>query len=311
MQFNTLKRVLVSQSPWSHRVGSHASGDSSSQVAEQPSPSSVLPSSHCSPRSSTPLPQTGDPPCTRWHWASHRSSGLPLEVPSSHCSPGSTTPLPQVLVQPAMLPDGELNAPSAEPAAQPSNAPMSQRGPWGRLTLRWSVASQVGSPLPGVAGLPASKAALPGSRACVKVGPPLSWRGPRFAPLSRRSPLVSPAKVQLIVFTIRLKPRDVRFPWQSGPALSARMVFMKTTTPWLSTPVSVFVATVALFSVVVPVLDSPPPTLSAVWPLMGALRSATEPEIALPARGPCATFPLTVLRTTWSTPTSLSMQPPA
>src|SRR5262249_57636779 len=94
-----------------------------------------------------------------------------------------------------------------------------ERGRWGRLTLRWSVASQVGSPLPGVAGLPASKAALPGSRACVKVGPPLSWRGPRFAPLSRRSPLVSPSKVQLIVFTIRLKPRDVRFPWQSGPAL--------------------------------------------------------------------------------------------
>src|SRR5512140_718722 len=53
----------------------------------QPSPLTSLPSSHCSPGSSRPLP----------HFSSRQSKQpSPFTVlPSSHSSPGSTTPLPQ------------------------------------------------------------------------------------------------------------------------------------------------------------------------------------------------------------------------
>ncbi len=52
-----------------------------------------------------------------------------------------------------------------------SNAPISQCNPCGRVTPRWSVGRQERS-------LPASSAGLPGSRAWVKVPPPLSASGP-------------------------------------------------------------------------------------------------------------------------------------
>src|SRR5262245_11638134 len=73
-------------------------------VAEQPSPPTVLPSSHSflSPGNSRPLPHTvlhGPPP--GGHTGSRRQSGehpSPVTVlPSSHCSEPSCLPLPQVV----------------------------------------------------------------------------------------------------------------------------------------------------------------------------------------------------------------------
>src|SRR5689334_12575967 len=54
------------------------------QVEEQPSPSSVLPSSHCSPVSTLWLPHTG-PPGSVWQVEEQPSPSSVL--PSSHCSP--------------------------------------------------------------------------------------------------------------------------------------------------------------------------------------------------------------------------------
>ena len=70
-----------------------APGVSFWQVEEQPSPLLVLPSSHCSPVSRRPLPQTGVGSVSFWQVAEQPS---PLFVlPSSHCSPVSVLPLPQ------------------------------------------------------------------------------------------------------------------------------------------------------------------------------------------------------------------------
>src|SRR5262245_25239850 len=63
------------------------------QVAEQPSPDTVLPSSHCSPGSRTPSPQRG----SRWQVAEQPSPETVF--PSSHVSPKSTTPLPQASIR--------------------------------------------------------------------------------------------------------------------------------------------------------------------------------------------------------------------
>src|SRR5690606_25762417 len=61
---------------------------------EQPSPLVVLPSSHCSPGSTVPLPQ-------RSSSSQVAEQPSPLVVlPSSHCSPGSTVPLPHRLTAP-------------------------------------------------------------------------------------------------------------------------------------------------------------------------------------------------------------------
>src|SRR5262245_52184822 len=60
-------------------------------VEEQPSPFAVLPSSHCSPGSTMPLPQPVN--------LQLLSQPSPLTLlPSSHCSPGSMCPLPQVIL---------------------------------------------------------------------------------------------------------------------------------------------------------------------------------------------------------------------
>ena len=57
------------------------------QLVSQASPLVVLPSSHCSPGSTTPLPQRGVVQLV--------SQASPLvALPSSHCSPGSMMPLP-------------------------------------------------------------------------------------------------------------------------------------------------------------------------------------------------------------------------
>ena len=73
------------------------------------------------------------------------------------------------------------------PVCNPSKAPMSQRGPTGRATPRWSVASQARPPLPATPGLPASLAGLPGCGMRVWVGPPLSASGPSSGSTPRRS----------------------------------------------------------------------------------------------------------------------------
>src|SRR6266571_7205536 len=115
------------------------------QVEVQPSPLAVLPSSHCSPGSSAPLPHTarqssgqisGSSPCSHrplpqncstWQVAEQPS---PLVVlPSSHCSPGSSVPLPHTAAQSCGQDRGSSLAsqtrlphrtPSAQPAEQPS-----------------------------------------------------------------------------------------------------------------------------------------------------------------------------------------------
>ena len=80
----------------------------------------------------------------------------------------------------ATMPDGGGKQTNGEAT---SNAPMSQRPallrfPSGRLRPRWSVAAQESPPLPGPAGFAASIAGLPGSKARVSVGPPLSFSSP-------------------------------------------------------------------------------------------------------------------------------------
>src|SRR5881628_2080041 len=69
---------LLSQSVCPERMILHGSRR---QPAEQPSPDTVLPSSHCSPASTTPSPQRG----SRWQVAEQPSPETVL--PSSHCSP--------------------------------------------------------------------------------------------------------------------------------------------------------------------------------------------------------------------------------
>src|SRR5262249_45244817 len=79
------------------------------QRAEQPSQSFALPSSHCSPGSTTPSPQRGDGPGSVVVVALHgpdvnaaQALQMRKDPPGdvqgtspSHTSPGSTTPLPQ------------------------------------------------------------------------------------------------------------------------------------------------------------------------------------------------------------------------
>src|SRR6185369_14955808 len=79
------------------------------QFAEQPSPLVVLPSSHCSPLSTLPLPHTG----SMVQEAEQPSPGTSL--PSSHSSPGSTLPSPQVGLFP-------LGPPQPASERQPSSA---------------------------------------------------------------------------------------------------------------------------------------------------------------------------------------------
>src|SRR5439155_5385044 len=119
-------------------------------------------------------------------------------LPSSHSSPASSTRLPH--------------------GAVASCAPMSQAGTCGRVTPRWSVAGHPTSS-------PASIAGLPGSRARVKVGPPLSRRTPSCGSVALRSP--GPERPHVPSLS-RLWPSEVTsvLP-QSPPAvLLATIVFL-------------------------------------------------------------------------------------
>src|SRR5262245_8436848 len=93
------------------------------QVDEQPSPSTVLPSSHCSLcRTSTmPLPHAGS-----WQVASQPSPLMAF--PSSHCSPTGWMPLPQaVAVQLVSQPSPFTWLPSSH-CSLPAFTPLPQRG---------------------------------------------------------------------------------------------------------------------------------------------------------------------------------------
>ena len=88
-------------------------------------------------------------------------------------------------------------------------------------------------PLPsGVAGLPASIPGLPGIRAWVNVGPPLSRKAPRststgLSTVPIRSPVVL-LKPHPELFPIRLYPREIGAPSQSpllGALFPVMMVF--------------------------------------------------------------------------------------
>src|SRR2546426_416398 len=108
---------LLSQSVCPERMILHGS---SWQLAEQPSPDTVLPSSHCSPASTTPSPQRG----SRWQVAEQPSPETVL--PSSHCSPGSRMWLPhtssrQLGEQPSpatVLPSSHCSPASSTPLPQ-------------------------------------------------------------------------------------------------------------------------------------------------------------------------------------------------
>src|SRR5206468_2974237 len=58
------------------------------QVDEQPSPDTVLPSSHCSPASTTPLPHSGGGGGVSIVQSAEQPSPSTV-LPSSHCSPAS------------------------------------------------------------------------------------------------------------------------------------------------------------------------------------------------------------------------------
>ena len=81
---------------------------------------------------------------------------------------------------------------SSRPRTRFSNAPMSQAGPCGRGTPRWSVAGH-----PVVAVPPWSIAGLPARRAMVIVGPPWSARGASLGCVDDRSVRTEPHDVPL------------------------------------------------------------------------------------------------------------------
>src|SRR5690242_14334786 len=88
-------------------IGGTVVNGSTWQVASQPSPSIVLPSSQFSPRlnCTRPSPHTS----IKQLWPQPSSSAV---LPSSHCSPGSTWLSPQIVTASETVPTLELSAPS-------------------------------------------------------------------------------------------------------------------------------------------------------------------------------------------------------
>src|SRR4051794_869389 len=79
------------------RYGVFGQGASVWQVDEQPSPSTVFPSSQVSPLSTMPLPQHGGGGGGGGSsvWQVDEQPSPSIVLPSSHCSPLSTWPSPQ------------------------------------------------------------------------------------------------------------------------------------------------------------------------------------------------------------------------
>src|SRR5439155_1039421 len=116
---------LRSQSVCPERMILHGSRR---QLEEQPSPDTVLPSSHCSPGSTTPSPQRG----SRWQVAEQPSPERVL--PSSHCSPGSRIPLPHTSNrQLAEQPSPERVLPSSH--CSPASSTLLPQSPTGARQL--------------------------------------------------------------------------------------------------------------------------------------------------------------------------------
>src|SRR4029077_18204978 len=108
-----------------------------SPSALQPSQSAVLPSSHSSPQSTTPLPTT-----SRVQAVEHPSQSLVL--PSSHCSPASSTPSPQRDDDPGRVVVVEVQGPDVK-AAQ---ALQSRKDPPGELQRTSPSQTSPGSTIP-------------------------------------------------------------------------------------------------------------------------------------------------------------------
>ena len=119
-----------------------------------------------------------------------------------------------------------------------SNAPMSQAGPWGRGTPRWSTGRHAGSP--------ASNAGLSGPMACVGVGPPLKVSRPSSGSVFCLSvPEVKPHEVA----PSRLWPAELIVDPGSAEQSS-----------WPAT-VDVFLARIVFLTVAVPdAIAGPPPS---------------------------------------------------
>src|SRR5262245_46193504 len=92
---------------------------STAHVGEQPSSPVVLPSSHTSPSSITPLPHT-----VVWQWKEQPSPFVVL--PSSHCSPGSMMPLPQTFTSHAVEQPSPFVALASSQGSGPSTMPSPQ-----------------------------------------------------------------------------------------------------------------------------------------------------------------------------------------
>src|SRR5438309_1104539 len=88
---------------------------------------------------------------------------------------------------------------------------MSQAGPWGRCTPRWSVAT------PHWAAGIQFTAGLPASSATVFVGPPFAARGPSLGFATSTLSVGFLAKAHPADFPRRLWPPDVKSIAQSGP----------------------------------------------------------------------------------------------
>src|SRR5262245_7711553 len=193
-----------------------------------------------------------------------------------------------------------------------SKEPASQAGPWGRATPRWSVAGQS-------AASAASMAGLPGSRACVGVGPPLSPSGPRSA-LATTWSLAAGAHVASVS---TLWPPELR---ETGPlpkrptkhpiswlwpitllaTLSDAPAEVNVPTKMAAGPegLETFAVTVVFVRLIMPSVwkMAPPYHAVAVLPLSVLLVRVTWPRLRMPPPTLPATLPLIVLRSivTWA-----------
>ena len=180
-----------------------------------------------------------------------------------------------------------------------SYAPISQRPAWGRAIPRWSVDGQ---PL----FVPALMAGLPGSSACVGVGPPLFCSGPSNGLVFVRSPLAfSPQVLPLS----RLWPSDINAPAAQVP--SATMMFRAQIAPsflMLSLTLVLKVTLVRVMKVILLI----PAAYEAVFPLMVVFEMIARLLFSRPPESPNnAALPLMVLFVMVNAPPVLKNPPPS
>lgn len=179
----------------------------------------------------------------------------------------------------------------------PFESPSSTRG---KPVPRWSVVRLPGQLLP-----PTSMAGLPGTIACVSVGPPLFWSGVRSGFLLTWSPAPNPHVLPLS----RFPPSDVSEP-PEPPQLPPEVAFATIVLPIVrslglkrSPPrFAPLLASVTLFSVAVMSLISPPPSVTAVLPLIVTFVRVSVPSFWMPPPDASEVLPLTVTRVSVATP---------